>query len=86
MASKLAKDVAEKCNLADPRELAHFPGRKLERFNFQHPFLDRKILGVLADYVTMDTSTGIIHTAPSHGAEDFLTGVRVRSRRHQQRR
>ena len=28
VASKLAKDVAEKCNLADPRELAHFPGRK----------------------------------------------------------
>jgi isoleucyl-tRNA synthetase len=76
VASKLAKDVAEKCNLADPRELAHFPGRKLERLNFQHPFLDRKILGVLADYVTMDTGTGVVHTAPSHGAEDFITGVK----------
>jgi isoleucyl-tRNA synthetase len=76
VASKLAKDVAEKCNLADPRELAHFPGRKLERLNFQHPFLDRKIIGVLADYVTMDTGTGVVHTAPSHGAEDFMTGVK----------
>jgi isoleucyl-tRNA synthetase len=56
--------------------LAHFPGRKLERLNFQHPFLDRKILGVLADYVTMDTGTGVVHTAPSHGAEDFITGVK----------
>jgi len=76
VASKLAQDVAEKCNLADPRELAHFPGRKLERLNFQHPFLDRKVLGVLADYVTMDTGTGVVHTAPSHGAEDFATGVK----------
>ena len=76
VASKLAQDVAEKCNLADPRELAHFPGRKLERLNFQHPFLERKILGVLADYVTMDTGTGVVHTAPSHGAEDFITGVK----------
>jgi isoleucyl-tRNA synthetase len=76
VASKLAIDVAEKCNLADPRDLTHFPGRKLERLNFQHPFLDRKILGVLADYVTMDTGTGVVHTAPSHGAEDFLTGVK----------
>ena len=76
VASRLAKDVAEKCGLADPRELAHFPGRKLERLNFQHPFLDRKILGVLADYVTMDTGTGVVHTAPSHGAEDFSTGVK----------
>src|SRR6202045_2053682 len=76
VASKLAKDVAEKINLASPRELAHFPGRKLEHLNFQHPFLDRKILGVLADYVTMDTGTGVVHTAPSHGAEDFVTGVK----------
>ena len=76
VAAKVAKDVVEKCNLADPRELAHFPGRKLEYLNFQHPFLDRKILGVLAEYVTMDTGTGVVHTAPSHGAEDFLTGVK----------
>jgi isoleucyl-tRNA synthetase len=76
VASKLAADVAAKCNLTDPRPLAHFPGRKMERLNFQHPFLDRTILGVLADYVTMDTGTGVVHTAPSHGAEDFITGMK----------
>src|SRR5271163_3769505 len=76
VASKLAADVAAKCNLGDPKPIAHFPGRKMERLNFQHPFLDRKILGVLADYVTMDTGTGVVHTAPSHGAEDFATGVK----------
>jgi len=76
VASKLAADVAAKCQLGDTRELAHFPGRILERLNFQHPFLDRKILGVLADYVTMDTGTGVVHTAPSHGAEDFATGIK----------
>jgi isoleucyl-tRNA synthetase len=76
VAAKLAKEVAEKCNLSGARELTHFPGRKLERLNFQHPFLDRKILGVLADYVTMDTGTGVVHTAPAHGAEDFATGMK----------
>ncbi len=76
VASKLAKDVAEKCGFVNARQLAHFPGRRLERLNFQHPFLDRKILGVMADYVTMDTGTGVVHTAPSHGAEDFATGVK----------
>jgi isoleucyl-tRNA synthetase len=76
VASKLANDAAAKCGLTDPKPLAHFPGRKLERLNFQHPFLDRKVLGVLADYVTMDTGTGVVHTAPSHGAEDFITGVK----------
>ncbi len=76
VAAKLAEEVAAKCNLPDARPLAEFPGRKLERMNFQHPFLDRKILGVLADYVTMDTGTGVVHTAPSHGADDFATGER----------
>ena len=76
VASKLANEVVAKCHLSDTKPLAYFPGRKLERLNFQHPFLDRKILGVLADYVTMDTGTGVVHTAPSHGAEDFITGVK----------
>ena len=47
--------------------------------SFRHPFLDRKILGVLADYVTMDQGTGVVHTAPAHGAEDFITGRNTRS-------
>jgi len=76
VAAKLAAEVVEKCNLRDSRELARFPGKKLERKSFAHPFLDRKILGVLADYVTMDTGTGVVHTAPAHGAEDFATGVK----------
>jgi len=76
VASKLAAETAAKCGLSNPQALAYFPGRKLERLTFQHPFLDRKILGVLADYVTMDTGTGVVHTAPSHGAEDFMTGVK----------
>jgi hypothetical protein len=46
------------------------------RQTFQHPFLDRSILGVLATYVTADTGTGAVHTAPSHGADDFYTGQR----------
>jgi len=76
VAAKLASTVIEKCQLAGANEIARFPGRKLERVNFRHPFLDRNVLGVLADYVTMDTGTGVVHTAPSHGAEDFLTGLK----------
>ena len=69
-------EVVAKVGLQQVKELARFSGRKMERLNFQHPFLDRKVLGVLADYVTMDTGTGVVHTAPSHGAEDFATGVK----------
>jgi isoleucyl-tRNA synthetase len=49
-------------------------GRQFEGARFRHPFLDREIVGVLADYVTLDQGTGIVHTAPGHGAEDFYTG------------
>ncbi len=78
VAEKLANGFIEKVGLAAPVRLAHFPGEKLEYFNFSHPFLDRAILGVLADYVTMDTGTGVVHTAPAHGAEDFVTGTKYK--------
>jgi isoleucyl-tRNA synthetase len=78
VARKLAKDFTDRVGLATPQELAHFPGTKLEYAKFHHPFLDRMILGVLAGYVTMDTGTGVVHTAPSHGAEDFTTGVKYK--------
>jgi isoleucyl-tRNA synthetase len=76
VAAELAKQVAEACKLGDTTEVARFKGSKLDRVTFQHPFLERSILGVLATYVTSDTGTGAVHTAPSHGADDFYTGQR----------
>src|SRR5437016_11811198 len=78
VAEKLAAEFSNKAGLAATHKLANFPGRKLERTTFAHPFLDRAILGVVADYVTMDQGTGVVHTAPSHGAEDFATGVKYK--------
>jgi isoleucyl-tRNA synthetase len=49
-------------------------GRDFEGAQFQHPFLDMRVPGVLADYVTLDQGSGIVHTAPGHGADDFRTG------------
>ena len=70
---------------ASVEEIASFPGVRLsppgEPTNFAHPFLDRTILGVLGDYVTMDTGTGAVHTAPAHGADDFNTGVKYKVKR-----
>src|SRR6185503_703874 len=76
VAAELAKQVAEACQLGNTTEVARFKGAKLDRVTFQHPFLERSILGVLATYVTADTGTGAVHTAPSHGADDFYTGQR----------
>jgi isoleucyl-tRNA synthetase len=51
-------------------------GRLLEGLKFRHPLYDRVSVGVLADYVTLEQGTGAVHTAPGHGADDFLTGAK----------
>jgi len=76
VAAELAASAFAACNLGETRELARFKGSQLENVTFQHPFLERSILGVLATYVTADTGTGAVHTAPAHGADDFYTGQR----------
>jgi isoleucyl-tRNA synthetase len=76
VAAALADQVAAACQLGPTSELARFKGAVLDRITFQHPFLDRSVLGVLATYVTADQGTGAVHTAPAHGADDFYTGQR----------
>jgi isoleucyl-tRNA synthetase len=76
VAAELAAQVAEACHLRPGAEIARFKGSALDRVTFQHPFLDRSVLGVLATYVTADAGTGAVHTAPAHGADDFSTGQR----------
>ncbi len=76
VAEVLAEATIQKCGLPGAKVIARFSGSKLEHATFAHPFLERKILGVLADYVTTDQGTGVVHTAPSHGADDFYTGGR----------
>ncbi|HEY6970390.1 MAG TPA: isoleucine--tRNA ligase [Candidatus Angelobacter sp.] len=78
IADALAEETVEKCNLTGATEVARFPGSRMEYAEFAHPFLDRKVMGVLATYVTTDQGTGAVHTAPSHGADDFYTGAKYK--------
>ncbi|MDD8027026.1 MAG: isoleucine--tRNA ligase [Acidobacteriota bacterium] len=74
-AHRLMPVVAEVCGLKDPKVLAVFPGRALERRKARHPFIDRESLFVLAEYVSLEDGTGAVHTAPGHGQDDFRTGL-----------
>jgi isoleucyl-tRNA synthetase len=78
IARELAESVREAAaligDLKSAKEIASFDGSTLDRVTFAHPFLDREILGVNADYVTTEQGTGAVHTAPSHGPDDFYTG------------
>ncbi len=60
--------------LEDP--VADTTGKALEGVRFRHPFIDRDSPVVLGDYVTLEAGTGVVHTAPGHGWDDYLTGVR----------
>jgi isoleucyl-tRNA synthetase len=50
----------------------------LEGLRFRHPFEDRDVPIVLGGYVTIEAGTGLVHTAPAHGVDDFETGVRYK--------
>ena len=54
--------------------LAKVAGETLEGIRFRHPLYARDSVGVLGTYVTLEQGTGAVHTAPGHGADDFLTG------------
>ncbi|OFX23705.1 MAG: isoleucine--tRNA ligase [Anaeromyxobacter sp. RBG_16_69_14] len=67
--------VATVANLADPKRLlAHFEGTELEGLRYQHPFMPREGAVVLGEHVTLEAGTGLVHTAPGHGQEDFEVG------------
>jgi len=51
-------------------------GASFEGSSFKHPIFDRDSLCVMADYVSMEDGTGVVHTAPSHGRDDFYAGQR----------
>ncbi|AOS45872.1 Isoleucine--tRNA ligase [Lacunisphaera limnophila] len=77
VASALLSSVASSAKIEpQPSVVLTIPGAKLEKLQARHPFIDRASPVVLADYVTTDSGTGAVHTAPGHGAEDYQTGLK----------
>ena len=56
----------------DFEPMAEFDGKELEGIITRHPFIDRGSPVLLGDHVTLEAGTGIVHTAPGHGMEDYL--------------
>ncbi|MDR1529815.1 MAG: isoleucine--tRNA ligase [Burkholderiales bacterium] len=72
----LAKDLVESCLKRYGLEgeiIATVNGAALERLEFMHPFYDRISPVYLGDFVTIDTGTGIVHSSPAYGVDDFHT-------------
>lgn len=69
------KDSVEKIIGLSLELLSTVKGKDLEGLQAEHPFMNRKSPFVLGRHVTLDAGTGIVHTAPGHGLEDYQVGL-----------
>jgi len=76
VAEQLAGAVAQATGRTFGAPIARMKGEQLEGIRFRHPLYTRDSVGVLAEYVTLEAGTGAVHTAPGHGSDDFLTGMK----------
>ena len=76
MAEALMEKVMTIGGFSNYEVLATYPGAFFENMIAQHPFLDKTSRLVNAEYVTMDSGTGCVHTAPGFGADDYQTCMR----------
>jgi len=75
VASERLSDFTAAAKITEYEVIETYLGLAFKDLKAKHPFIDRDSRVVLADYVTTDSGTGCVHTAPGHGAEDYLTGL-----------
>ncbi len=75
--SRLVPIITEKFGWNEYRTYKRLEGKFFEGLKAEHPIFENKeSIFVTADYVTMEDGTGCVHTAPGHGEEDYLTGLK----------
>ncbi|MDT2737118.1 isoleucine--tRNA ligase [Enterococcus pseudoavium] len=79
IAKDLLETVAKELDWQDPQIIKEVPGKDLEYMTAQHPFYDRESLVILGDHVTLDAGTGLVHTAPGHGEDDYFAWKKYRN-------
>lgn len=76
VAKGLLPIVAEELGWDNYRVVRGFAGEQLKGLVFSHPFYDRPSPIVTAEFVTLEQGSGLVHTAPGHGPEDYEVGIR----------
>ncbi|WP_138414975.1 isoleucine--tRNA ligase [Aquibacillus sediminis] len=74
VASDLLETVSEGLGWENKEVTKTFKGQEAEHLVAQHPLYDRDSLIILGDHVTTEGGTGLVHTAPGHGEDDFIVG------------
>lgn len=77
LASELVESALKSLTLNNLGIIAEVSGDKLEHLTVQHPLIkDRQVPIILGDHVTTDSGTGLVHTAPGHGLDDYIVGLK----------
>ena len=76
IAGDLVERVMKAGGVGHYEVVAQVKGAELVGKHYRHPFVDRTGLVVESEYVTLEDGTGLVHTAPGHGQEDYLVGLR----------
>ncbi|MBU0594814.1 MAG: isoleucine--tRNA ligase [Gammaproteobacteria bacterium] len=78
----LAQDLAEACikryGFETVEVVAQVKGSALEHVQLQHPFYERIVPIICGEHVTLDAGTGLVHTAPAHGQDDYVIGSKYK--------
>ncbi|MGK7345920.1 MAG: isoleucine--tRNA ligase [Candidatus Nitrospinota bacterium M3_3B_026] len=76
LAEDLAEPIMQDMGSGDYETLKKFKGAEMNRMTAHHPFLGRESLVINGEHVTLEQGTGLVHTAPGHGQEDYVIGQR----------
>ncbi|WP_270279591.1 isoleucine--tRNA ligase [Vagococcus bubulae] len=72
VAKELLETVTKEIGWENVSVIKEVKGTELENLTAQHPFYDRESRLILGDHVTLDAGTGLVHTAPGHGEDDYI--------------
>ncbi|MCG6861000.1 MAG: isoleucine--tRNA ligase [Chromatiaceae bacterium] len=76
LAEGLLKDTMDRYGIEKYKVICYGRGDAFEGLRLQHPFYDREVPIILGEHVTLEAGTGAVHTAPGHGLEDYVVGLR----------
>ncbi len=76
VAEGLADAFLAEAGLTEGGERLRLSAARLEGAKLHHPWIDRQVPVILGDHVTLESGTGVVHTAPGHGHEDYIVGLK----------
>ncbi|TVQ87703.1 MAG: isoleucine--tRNA ligase [Chromatiaceae bacterium] len=76
VAEGLLRDTMDRWDIDTHRVVAYGRGDAFAGLKLRHPFYDREVPVILGEHVTLEAGTGAVHTAPGHGLEDYIVGMR----------